>query len=172
MRNLYHSIDDYITNKKQLQEDFSKVFVVIPQKINAYTLNMQDNYIEKMAREYAEMLKMHTKKVSSPIKVPSEERAMFIDLIKAQLRAIQYLKSVAKIPVKSRLLSKIESELLSYLDEPISIKKSTFKSVESAVSFLIDKELIKLEKLDHFDIGKDYVDKKYFVLTLISLLTF
>ncbi len=133
---------------------------------------MQDNYIEKMAKEYAEMLKLHNKKSTKSFKIPSEEREAFLKATIAQLGIIKYLRSIAKTPVKNRLLSTIESQLLTCINTPVSIKKHPFKSAENAVSFLINKELDKLEYLEHFDIDEEMSAKKYFVLTLISLLTF
>ncbi len=133
---------------------------------------MEQEYIEKMAREYAELLRAHQLKRAETVTVPSEARVEYLELSRSQLRAIAYLKSIVKNTVKKRLLLTIEKELLGLFSDPITIKKIAYSSAENAVSALIDKELSKLELLQSVDMGEYNTTKKYFLLTLISLLSY
>ncbi len=138
----------------------------------SYNLNMDNDYIEKMAREYAELLRAHSQKKTHSIVVPSEARADYFSHVKAQLRATAYLKSIVKIPVKKRVILAIEAELSSLLAEPYDAPKGHYKNAENAFSTLLDLELTKQKDLDSFVIDGADNTKKYLVLTLLSLLTF
>ncbi len=133
---------------------------------------MDQDYIEKMAREYAEMLRAHDLKKTQSIVPPSQARQDYVALAKKQLRATRYLLSIAKTPVKKRLLLAIERELYSSIDEPYYPPKTNYANAENALAMLVDAELSKIEKLDWFEAPQSNTTKKYFVLTMLSLLSF
>lgn len=131
---------------------------------------MEDFDIEKMAREYAEMLRAHDRVKTTPIEVPSEKRDLFFRLCSSAVRATEYLLSCVKIPWKKRVLLAICKQLRRIEPPEIRPRPHRYSSPESALTTLLYSALDMLDAADSFSPPSAHLDACSRLLPLISFL--
>lgn len=131
---------------------------------------MEDFDIEKMAREYAEMLRARTRVTTTAIEVPSEKRDLFFKKCSTAIRATEYLLSCVKIPWKKRVLLELLKQLKRIMPSCNKTASPRYSSPDRALTSLLYAALDMLDCTDSFSPPDDHLAACSRLLPLISFL--